>query len=306
MIKSISIAISIVIAIIGFSFYYISKPYKGVKIIQTDLGPKIEENPAANATGVFVIPDNSDEMHILLTRGNRLYGINSNTAYQKTSVVNTTLEIEDNGYISDDIGKFVLGCYQPSRTCFILDFTFNYPFNYPNPPNYSPAKIISYNYFTQTFSTIFTFPPKPQKPQLINEIIKYPNSAILSISSNADELYTIDFRNSQVSQIEKVPEMQGGKKLTFLKKDQNYYSNEKYPGLVSGDSVWTVASKSECAAGGLTGCDTSVSVLENDKLKKTFNCHNCNVFYIGNSQNKLLLLIEEYLKFKVGEMAISE
>lgn len=290
------------LVIIGMFFYYISQPYKGIKIIQTDLGPKIEENQATNGTGVYVIPDYTNGMHILVTRGNRLYGVNSNSEYKETSVAKTVLNIQDNGYIGDHIGKLVLGCNLQAYTCFILDFTFDHPSS-----NYSPAKIIGYNYFTQTFSNVYTFPTNLQNPLLVHTIIKYPDSAIVIISTISDNVnYLVNFQNAQVSQVDKIPDKQGGKELTFLVRDQNYFANNKYLGLVSGDSVWTVVSKSECGGGGLTGCDTSVSVLKNDKQEKIFNCHNCSAYYMGRLQNKLLLLIEENLKFKIGEIEIKE
>ncbi|MDP1721880.1 MAG: hypothetical protein Q8L37_01595 [Candidatus Gottesmanbacteria bacterium] len=307
----VAVGIIILVVIIGAYVYYMSNPnigaYKGVKIIKTDLGPKIEENQATNGTGVYVIPDYINGLHILLTRGNRLYGINSNTGYKKTNVVSTILEIQDEGYIGNNIGKFMLGCDQLSHTCFILDFRYNYSLNYANLPYYSPVKIISYNYFTQIFSTIYTFQSGLQEPRLINKIIKYPSAATIIINSDLDNLYyNVIFQTAQVNNINKIPDLQGNTELTFLVKDQNYFTNNKYPGLISGDSTWTVVTKSECASGGMGGCDNVVSIFKNDNLKNVFNCHNCSVFYMGKLQNKLLLLIQENLKFKIGEIEEQE
>lgn len=296
--------IIIAIIIIGFSIYYLNVPYKGVKIIQTDLGNKIEERVSLNSFGTYQLPNTSDGINLLITRGNRLYGVKTTDDFTHTNIVKTTMKYQDSEGIGTSLNKLILGCNTSIFTCFILEPMYDYQ-SY----RYFPAQITSYQYNTQTFSLVYLLTNDTHFPSGLFSVDIFSTQAMITTSDNnspnaINNVYVLDIPSGNLQQTSKIANLVPLETISFIKTDPNYLYNEFKKGIPSGDKEIKVFDKSDCGAGGLTGCSSSITIYINGRFHNNFSCHNCGVRFAGKKAGYLYLLIVENYRVKIGKIKI--
>lgn len=274
--------------------------FGGITFIQSDLSNYIE-GTISGYSYTYIIPDSSNGLNTLITRNDTLFGVNTKDKFKNTKYSS----IPFTGF---NIDKQVLGCNIKTKTCYILQL------KYLDYPYYQPTNILSYQYDTQTFSTIYTF--NQELPEIVTFIDKASKQTVIASKLNyqsstpgftqTTQYFILNIETGSVV-VEKnynsVPK-QNYTHLSFDKNDENFILKGTENGVLTGDELFGFLDKTTCAGGGFGGCDTKVTIYEYKTKISSFTCHNCMVRYLGKDADDIFLLIIDDIETKIGSMKI--
>lgn len=278
----------------------INNKFEGITFIPTDFDRAVQ-GTITGYSYTYVIPDVSNELRVLVTRGDALLGVNTSDGFKKTKVVSTP-------FIGPNIAKQVLGCNLITKICYILQIKY---FDFTD---YQPINILSYQYDVQKFSTIYTF--NQELPERVVFIDKIPNQAVIASKLNykssapgfmqTTKYFVLNIDNGSVSIITgyELNQKEKNVRISFDANDNDFIFKGTKNGMSTGDEIFDIVDYVYNMGGTFSGTDSKISIYKNKNLVTSFNCHNCMARYLGKNFNDIFLLIMEDLKIEIGKVSL--